>query len=78
MTKTAEAQNDPFNDPFSAGQLVGMLVILTYIENNKGISQDHLEKLKLACADKSSNYLQKPTEDIFLFVNTLVKNINKI
>lgn len=74
MTKTTEE----LNDPFSVGQLVGMLVILTYIENNKGIQQDQLEKLKLACADKSANYLQKPTEDIFLFVNELIKNINKI
>jgi hypothetical protein len=75
MSKTAELD---LNDPFSVGQLVGMLVILTYIENNNGINQDHLEKLKMACADKSANYLQKPTEDIFLLVNNLVKNINKI
>lgn len=67
-----------FSDPFSAGQLVGMLVVLTFIEKNNGIPKEFLDKLKTSCADKSAEFLQKPPEDIFLLVDSLVKEIKDI
>jgi hypothetical protein len=67
-----------FNDPFSIGQLIGMLVILTFIEKNNGIPKDFLEKLKTACAEKSSDFLEQPAEDIFLMVDSLVRDIKDI
>lgn len=70
--------NNQFNDPFSVGQLIGMLVILTFIEKNGGIPKDYLEKIKAACADRSSEFLQQPTEDIFLMVDRLVDDIRKL
>lgn len=70
--------DNQFNDPFSVGQLIGMLVILTFIEKNGGIPKEYLEKLKATCADRSSNFLQQPTEDIFLLVDRLVEDIRKI
>lgn len=68
---------DKFADPFSAGQLVGILVILTFIEQNQGIHKDFLEKLKATCAEKSAAYLDRPTEDVMLFVDGLIKEIIK-
>lgn len=67
-----------FDDPFSVGQLVGMLVILTFIEQNKGIPRDFCEQLMKACAEKSAAFLEKPTEDIYLLVENLVKGIKEI
>lgn len=65
-------------DPFQAGQMVGMLVILTFIEKNDGISGEALDQIKWACANNVQNYLQKPSEDIFLMVNNIVNEIEKI
>lgn len=65
------------NDPFSVGQLVGMMVILTYIEENDGIPKDFLDQLKNSCAEKSADYLERPAEDVFLLVDNLVKDIQK-
>lgn len=65
------------NDPFSVGQLVGMMVILTYIEENDGIPKDFLDQLKSNCAEKSADYLERPAEDVFLLVDNLVKDIQK-
>lgn len=67
-----------FNDPFSVGQLVGMLVIMTFIEKNGGITQAQIDKMKMMCAEKSATFLQQPTEDIFLLVDRLVEQIKKI
>lgn len=68
-----------FNDPFSVGQLVGMLVMITFIEKNGGtIPKQYVDKLKLTCADKASDFLQSPSEDIFLMVDRLVEEIKKI
>lgn len=62
-------------DPFDAGQMVGMLVILTFIEKNNGIPKEMLEQLKWVTADNASAYLDKPTEDVFLMIDNLVKEI---
>jgi hypothetical protein len=62
-------------DPFSVGQLVGMMTILTFIENNNGINKDFFYKLKAACAEKISTDLEKPTEDVYLMIDELVKKI---
>lgn len=63
------------NDPFVIGQLIGMLVILTYIENNNGINKEFLGQLKMVCAEKSADGLEQPVEDMFLIVEELVKNL---
>lgn len=64
-----------FSDPFVAGQMVGMLVMLTFIEKNKGIPAEVLEKLKVAAANNAQGYLQQPTEDIFYMVDNMVEEI---
>lgn len=63
------------NDPFSIGQLIGIMVILTFVENNDGITKDFLDQLKRTCAEKSADALGKLTEDVYLIVDDLVKNI---
>lgn len=65
-----------FKDPFNAGQMIGMLVMLTFIENNKGIPAEALEKLRWTCANNAEIFLDKPAEDIFLMIDNLVKDIN--
>lgn len=64
-----------FKDPFNAGQMVGMLVILTFIEKNKGITDEALQKLKQVTATNAETFLNKPIEDIFLMIDGLVKEI---
>lgn len=73
--KMRQSQPKDFKDPFSAGQMVGMLVMLTFIENNNGIPTEALEKLKWVCASNASVFLDKPTEDVFLIIDNLVKDI---
>lgn len=68
-------QPKDFNDPFSAGQMVGMLVMLTFIENHPEMTVDAFERLKWTCAENAQAYLDKPTEDIFLFIDNLVKDM---
>lgn len=69
------SSDEDFSDPFNAGQMVGMLVMLTFMEKNKVISQAMLDELKKVTADNAQTYLQKPTEDIFLLVDKLVKEM---
>ena len=64
-----------FKDPFTAGQMVGMLVMLTFIEKNEGIPAVVLERLKQAAANNVQDYFKKPTEDIFLMVDNMVEEI---
>ena len=61
------------SDPFSAGQLTGMLVILAFIEENKGISEHTLDRLKSVTADSLQEYFDRPSEDIHLMIKNLVK-----
>lgn len=67
-----------FKDPFNAGQMVGMLVMLTFIEQHNGIPADALEKIKEACANNAQTFLQKPTEDIYLMIDNLVAEIGHL
>jgi hypothetical protein len=67
--------NKDLADPFNAGQMVGMLVMLTFIEKNKDIPENMLDELKQVTANNAQIYLQKPTEDIFLLVDNLVKEM---
>lgn len=63
------------SDPFGAGQMIGMITILTFIEKNGGINADMLQDLKWTCANNASVFLDKPAEDIFLSIDSLVKEI---
>lgn len=68
-------KNKDFTDPFDAGQLVGMLVVLKFIECNKGIEEDILEQLITTTADALQGYFERPSEDIHLIIDNLVKEI---
>lgn len=72
-----QAQTKDFSDPFIAGQMIGMLVVLTFIEKNNGIPQQMLEQMKSICATNAQQFLQKPTEDVFLMVDNLVEDLEK-
>lgn len=67
-----------FKDPFNAGQMVGMLVMLMFIERNKGISEKGMREIKQVAADNLQQYFDKPSEDIFLMVDNIVKEIQAI
>lgn len=71
-------QTKDFNDPFQAGQMVGMLVMLTFIERNPQMTVDALEKMKWGCATNASGYLDKHPEDVFRMINGIVKDIENI
>lgn len=72
------SQKNKFEDPFNAGQMVGMLVMLTFIEQNGGITSEIIDKIKTLAANNVQEYLNKPTEDIYLMVDNLVKEIQII
>ena len=69
---------DNFNDPFNAGQMVGMLVILTFIEKNHGISEAFMDEVKNTAANNLESHFQKPAEDIHLMINNIVNEISTI
>lgn len=69
------SSNNDQSDPFIAGQMIGMLVILTFVEKNQGIPMKVLEQLKQVAANNAQEFLGKPSEDIFLMVDNLVKDI---
>lgn len=58
--------------------MVGMLVILTFVERNQGINAEILEELKKVTANNVQDYFNKPTEDIFLMIDNLVTEIGKV
>lgn len=64
-----------FEHPFNAGQMVGMLTMLMFIEENKGISQKMIDNLKWVNATNAEAFLKKPAEDIILMVSKTVKDI---
>lgn len=66
-----------YKDPFNAGQMVGMLVILSIIEKNGGIDQILINKIKLVSAENASEYFCRPAEDVCLMIDNLVKGINE-
>ena len=55
--------------------MVGMLVALTFVEQNDGIDASLLEKLKTLAADSVQEYFEKPSEDIILMIDNIVKEI---
>lgn len=61
-----------YNNPYSVGQLVGMLFMIELIESNRGIDAELLNRLKMRCADGASEYLNKPAEDVLLMVEQLM------
>lgn len=68
-------QDRDFRDPFDAGQMVGILIMLSYIEKNNGIPKDMLEQIKRVSAENLQVYFEKPTEDVHLIIEDLVKDI---
>ena len=62
-------------DPFNAGQMVGMLVMVTFIEKHKHVDAEQIEKLKWVCAANAGVFLEKPAEDVFLIIDNLVKEM---
>lgn len=73
--KPAPQNSKDFTDPFNAGQMVGMLVMITFIEKHKHVDAERIEKLKWVCADNAAVFLKKPTEDVFLLIDNLVKDM---
>lgn len=67
-----------FKDPFNAGQMVGMLVMLTFLEKNKGIPEFVVRQLKTVTADNVQEYFDKPSEDIHLMIDNLVNEIGNL
>lgn len=65
-------------DPFVAGQMIGMLVILTFVENNRGIPIEVLDQLKTVAANNAQDYFEKPAEDIHLMVDNILKEIKTL
>lgn len=75
MVGRMQLQSKNYNDPFNAGQMVGMLVMLTFIEKNNGIDSETIDNIKRACVDNVQPFFGKPTEDIFLMVEDMIKEI---
>lgn len=73
--KTQHLQPNDFKDPFNAGQMIGMLVMLTFLENNPDIPEAAIDKLRWTCATNAEAFMDKPAEDIFLFIDKIVKDI---
>lgn len=71
----AHQHSTDYNDPFNAGQMVGMLVMLTFIERQGGLSEESINHLKTATANNLESYLDKPAEDIHLMIDDIVKEI---
>lgn len=67
-----------FQDPFNAGQMVGMLVMLNFIERNNGIPETVLDEIKNTAANNLEIYFQQPAEDIHLMINNIVNEIGKL
>jgi hypothetical protein len=55
--------------------MVGMLVMVTFLENHPGIPLDKIEDLKWVCANNAGVFLDKPAEDVFLMINNIVKEM---
>lgn len=68
-------QTKDFKDPFNAGQMVGMLVMVSFLEKNQGIPQQALDNLLWTCATNAGIFMDKPAEDVFLLIDNLVKDI---
>lgn len=76
--KVKQADPKDFSDPFNAGQMIGMLMMMTFLEKNPEIPKGGIEALKWSCANNVQDFFKKPSEDIFLMVNGLINEIEKI
>lgn len=64
-----------FKDPFAAGQLIGMLVMITFIEKNPDASEDMYLQIRSTVANNLQEFLGKPAEDINLMIDSIVSEI---
>lgn len=71
-------KNNDFKDPFNAGQMIGMMMVLSFIEKNGGITTEIIDQIKETCANNVQVFFDKPTEDIHLMVDNMVKDIQKL
>jgi hypothetical protein len=55
--------------------MVGMLVMLTFIEQNNGVPKQAMEKIKWTAATNASIYFDKPAEDVFLMIDSIIRDI---
>lgn len=69
-------QTPNYKDPFTAGQMVGMLVMIQFIQDrDQDVPDEVLERLKMISATNIEEYFEKPTEDILLMIDNIVKEI---
>lgn len=59
-----------------AGQLIGMMTILSYIERNGGITQDMIDRIKRKSASDLEKYFDCPYEDIILKLDNIMESKN--
>ena len=66
-------------DDYGHGQMMGMLSIITLIENLPYINESQygpiLQNVKRAAATDLSEYLKKPEEDVYLMVEKELKEL---
>lgn len=66
-------------DEYGHGQMMGMLVMITMIENVVDLDgTPHgptFERIKALAVSDLSQYLNKPEEDVYLLVDTELKEI---
>lgn len=73
--KHVRLNSKDFNDPFHAGQMVGMLVMMTFFEKNQAIPDRMLDELRQVTAENAAVFLQIPVEDVHLMIDNLVKEM---
>ena len=71
MAGKKQLQDYNFKDPFVAGQLVGMLVTLTHIEED-GANDTMICRMKDLAATQLQEYFDKPSEDILLMIKDMI------
>lgn len=71
-------KSNHFKDPFNAGQMVGMMVVLSFIEKNNGITTEIIDQIRQTCAENVQPFFNKPTEDVHLMIDNIVKEINNL
>lgn len=67
-----------FDSPFSAGQCIGLMVLLEFLERNPDTTEEFRYKLKNKAAEGARVYMKIPTEDIHLIVSDLVEEIDQL
>ena len=71
------SKSSDYDDPFSAGQMVGMMVVLSIIEKSGGIDDETSRRLRHVAADGAQKYLGMPSEDIHLLIDRLIEKIGQ-